>query len=340
MNNLKIKIVGLFLLLFVFEESLIAQNTDPLSYHTSRQLSDTSYSIKKANGDSTVFLFESDGNSSTGLPNLMNRNYPDDSTAAVDGGLNVGDFYRTGNIVKVVVTNISTFNYTIDNTSGNFANNGFTIDNYGSPNFDLTVNWGDGTIDSSFTGTYIYTPVHTYSSPGIYKVIVTASDPTVIRELKLAYTSAMNIIDVKYTSLFTKLRLFSLYLSNASNVDDIITKLPATVTTIDLGSNKISSFDPATIPCTSMDNFSITWNKLTAFIPSAGLPPTITNLNIRGNKLTSTDVNNTLVWLDGLTFNTGSKTLDIRQQPIAPPSGAGLTAIASLQAKGWIVTHD
>ena len=52
-----------FLLFFLtLSFNVFAQNTDLLSYHTSHQISDSSYSLKKANGDSTIFLFEG-GNS-------------------------------------------------------------------------------------------------------------------------------------------------------------------------------------------------------------------------------------------------------------------------------------
>jgi PKD repeat protein len=44
--------------------------------------------------------------------------------------------------------------------------------------------------------------------------------------------------------------------------------------------------------------------------------------------------------LDAATFNSGTKILNIKQTPAAPPSGAGLTAKASLQAKGWIIYDD
>jgi hypothetical protein len=66
-----------------------AQNTDSLSYHNSHQLSDTSYSVVKANGDSTIFLFEG-GNSSGSNYRTMSVNA--DSTQVIwQGGSQPAD---------------------------------------------------------------------------------------------------------------------------------------------------------------------------------------------------------------------------------------------------------
>jgi hypothetical protein len=58
LKTINMKRILLILFLLATLDNLSAQNTDPLSYHNSRQLSNTSFSIKKPSGDSTIFLFE------------------------------------------------------------------------------------------------------------------------------------------------------------------------------------------------------------------------------------------------------------------------------------------
>jgi hypothetical protein len=341
MNNLKIEIGGLFLLLFVFADSLRAQNTDPLSYHTSRQLSDSSYSIKKANGDSTVFLFEGVGNSASKLPNLLNRNYPNDSTAVVDGGLYAGDFYRTGNIVKLVV-DMPVFSYILDNSDGSQNSYQFRIDSWNSSNiFNLKVNWGDGTIDStSYVGLRDYSPIHNYS-PGIYTITVLPSDLSKPNEFYFNRNEPKgHISNINKLSILTSLHFLAMNNCRLTNTEVNNFIIPATVTTLSYAANGLTDFNPSTALPSNMDNFQIGSNNLTSFSPSVGLPATIRTLDLSYNKLTSSEVNNTLIWLDGLTFNAGVKTLNIRQYKGATPSGAGLTAKASLESKGWTITTD
>lgn len=61
-------------------------------------------------------------------------------------------------------------------------------------------------------------------------------------------------------------------------------------------------------------------------------------LDLSNNQLNQSKVNSLLQYLDAATFNAGSKYLYLQQN--AAPSGAGLTAKASLQSKGWSVTTD
>ncbi|MGN6567593.1 MAG: hypothetical protein ACTHJ0_06560, partial [Flavipsychrobacter sp.] len=78
------KTIQILLFLFVFTSAAFAQNTDPISYHSSHQMSDTSYSLKKANGDSTIFLFEGGGADSAYTRMSVNA----DSTQVIFDGNN------------------------------------------------------------------------------------------------------------------------------------------------------------------------------------------------------------------------------------------------------------
>jgi hypothetical protein len=83
------KTIRLFIFFLAIASGVAAQNTDTLSYHNSHQLSDTSYSLVKANGDSTIFLFEG-GNSSGSNYRTMSLNA--DSTQVIwQGGSQPAD---------------------------------------------------------------------------------------------------------------------------------------------------------------------------------------------------------------------------------------------------------
>jgi hypothetical protein len=52
------------------------------------------------------------------------------------------------------------------------------------------------------------------------------------------------------------------------------------------------------------------------------------------------ELNKLLMYLNSLPFNPGPKKLYIHgQQTLDQPTGDGLTALSSLQAKGWVITY-
>jgi hypothetical protein len=206
------------LLFLTLSLDAFSRNTDPLSYHTAGQLSDSSYSIKKANGDSSLLIFE--GNS---MADLSGRNYANDRIVVVAGGLKMWDYLELAN-------------------------------------------------------------------------------------------------------------------SSLANGDSLI--YPSGLTYLGLGSTNITSFNPVTSLPTGLTVLDISWDNLTIFSPTVGIPASLINLDLRGDFLTTSEVNNTLVWLNGLAFNAGPKTSDIRQRTAAAPSVVGLTALSPLTSKGWIITHD
>lgn len=327
------------LLFLALSLDAFSQNTDPLSYHTARQLSDSSYSIIKADGDSTMFIFE--GNA---MPDLSGRNYANDSIAVVAGGLKMWDYYRTGNIVKIVTTLpvngfpfSADFNYVVDNVDGTSVDQTIRIDGY-SGNFNITANWGDGTVDH-FSGAEDYMMTHSYSSNSVYNPVFTISDYSLPTEIYISQgASATNVKAINNINIFNSLNLLELSNSSLTNVDSLI--YPSSLTYLGLGSNNITSFNPVSPLPHALTLLDIGWDNLTVFSPAVGIPSSLVNLHLRGNLLTASEVNNTLVWLNGLTFDAGPKTLDIRQRTPAPPSGAGLTALSSLTSKGWTITHD
>lgn len=329
-----------FLFFLALSFNAFSQNTDPLSYHTTRQLSDSSYAIKKANGDSTIFLFEGGGGSYSGMGNLANRNFPNDSVAVVLGGLKQWDYYRTGNMVKIVATvpiippPSGDFNYVVDNMDGTSAIQSVKIDGWNG-NFNVTVDWGDGIIDSSYKNASEYTMTHTYSAPGIFNPKFSANDYTKPSEVFLhTLSNPINVTAIHNVSKFSNLFLYSVSHTNINTIDTF--NFPPSVVHIDAVGNKFTSFNPVLPP--GLITLDISSNSnLTSFTPN--LPSTVNELYLTYCSLSTAEVNNILIYLDSLTFNAGAKRLDIRQGG-SPPSGSGATALTSLTSKGWTITHD
>jgi len=76
--------------------------------------------------------------------------------------------------------------------------------------------------------------------------------------------------------------------------------------------------------------------------------PLISNINLNNNSLSTANVNSVLITLDGLNLTAGNCVscngtlpyLWLKQTIPAPPTGAGITAMNSLIAKGWHIDHD
>lgn len=245
------------------------------------------------------------GGGGTGFTGSMSvvagRDYPNDSVAVVVGGLSLWDAYRTGNLLKTVVTiptvvnNSPYFNFTIDNSSGTAVPHFYIQSTTGY--FAATVNWGDGTTANSYTTTGYIEPTHTYASNGVYNVSIN-------------FTSGIDqVTDVNING--------------------------------DLGGvNNVTTIDKLNL-LTGLKILSLWGNKLTnGFAPASGIPPTITTMDLANNGMTVSGVNNSLVYLDSKTFNAGAKTLTITQSPSAAPSGAGATAKTNLTSKGWTITSN
>lgn len=82
-KTIDMKKILVILFLLVSIDNLSAQSTDPNSFHSARQLTDSSYSLKKPNGDSTIFLFQGANSSSQGSYKIISTSA--DSTALLFG---------------------------------------------------------------------------------------------------------------------------------------------------------------------------------------------------------------------------------------------------------------
>jgi hypothetical protein len=277
--------------------------------------------------------------STTRMANLSARDYANDSLAVTVGGLSLWDYYRTGNVVKVVVNvppaNVP--NWTINNSSGTANSYTFNISNYGSPNFTLNVDWGDGT-NTNYTSLSSYSPAHTYTT-GVYIVKLTISDNSVIKTIEPNKTG--NDVDFQSfvnINMLSGLDVFKAISNKHTNIDSII--YPANLKEITMYGGYFTSFNPIAALPSGLRSIDFSQGALTSFAPSVGLPATINSIDISGQGWSSAQVNATLAYLVTKTFNAGAKTLSITQTPAAPPTGQGVTDVATLTSNGWTVTHD
>lgn len=101
----------------------------------------------------------------------------------------------------------------------------------------------------------------------------------------------------------------------------------------------ISAFHNANL-FTNISEFDVEGTGMKIWSYSDGFSPTSQYLWFASNNLSSEELNKLLIYIDGLTFNTGDKELHIEAQANnATPTGAGLAAITSLESKGWYVDY-
>jgi hypothetical protein len=158
-----------------------------------------------------------------------------------------------------------------------------------------------------------------------------------------------SVTAINKSTYFSKTTEYDIAFTKMSSLNDFV--YPSTVTVISINDNyNLTSFNPSTPLPAGLQSLSVSGNNNKPngsgiLAPITGLtyplPATITSIDFGINNWTQAQVNAVLVYLDGLTFNAGAKTLNIKQYIAgSTPSGAGLTAKSSLQSKGWTVTTD
>ena len=168
--------------------------------------------------------------------------------------------------------------------------------------FTGTYSWGDGNTTNFNLQCYSTCDLkHRYASPGTYNVTLSYDYPNSI-------------------TAFTLYRADSII--SLSGLSGILNGLPSYKKYIVLDHNKMTSVD-------------LSGN------------PAISNIGLDHNSLSSAQVNSILIQIDnnGLTYancNCGGTIpyLWLNQTIPAPPTGAGITAMNSLLAKGWHIDHD
>ena len=123
----------------------------------------------------------------------------------------------------------------------------------GQNNFDLIIDWGDGSpLDYSYSGSSYYNTYHLYSNPLIYTITIQVSDPNTITDFYSSAPSAgigyQNVIGVNEINLFPFLT--NIYLDKNSidteNLNSILISLSGV--TQNFGNLLIDNQDPIACP--------------------------------------------------------------------------------------------
>jgi Leucine-rich repeat (LRR) protein len=154
----------------------------------------------------------------------------------------------------------------------------------GSTTFSMTVDWGDGTIDT-YSGANNYNPTHTYLINQNYAATITFGDPTVITYLDISTGYGNNRLTSIGGNLGVLSSLVSLMLGG-NLLTSFNSTLPSTLQTLDLSNNLLTSFNTAQLP-NNLTDLYLNNNALTAFAPAAALPTSLTNLYLNNNAITS-----------------------------------------------------
>lgn len=229
-----------------------------------------------------------------------------DGTASYDGEY---DYDHTGDSLQVTVAEppgpeVMTLVFG-SNPSTNLV--AFNI------NGDISIDWGDGTVED-YTGYNEIT--HTYASTG------------------------------ERTVLISSLSCYSLNVPSISGVHQQLIEITNVFSFI--GSIFIQGYGGDTIDisgCSVLENVTITAaiDSYAGELKSISLPEVIPtySINLEYNELTESAVNETLILMNTLIgFGEGGSVLLQGQTPPALPSGDGITALIELLDKGVTLTYD
>ena len=222
--------------------------------------------------------------------------------------------------------NISIIGKTIVGTGGGvgptsaFWSNWTTLPIYtagGTSN--ITVNGNNLEIDDR-AGLRTFNANRSYAGGGSFD----ASNCSNLTSLNVEYNS-ITTLDVSGCTALTTL---ACYHNQLSTLD--VSGCTA-LTTLNVCYNQLSTLGVS--GCTALTTLACYDNQLSTLDVSGCTA--LTNLNCFGNKLTETVVNNILTTING--FGTSNGSLSLHGGTNAAPSGAGLTATASLQLRSWSV---
>lgn len=175
------------------------------------------------------------------------------------------------------------------------------INIYGSNNFTLTTNWGDGTpVEVSSDGSDWY-PYHIYTiAPTTAKFEF--SDNTLITYLQISDQPG-DYIDGDISHIYNLdllTQLVYLIIADNNQLTTFDSLLPDSITYLNLGNNQLRTIDSV-------------------------LPNSLTNLNLSHNQLNQNSLNNILIGLSASGTTNGTVNLT-NQTPTSCPIGDGLVA--------------
>jgi hypothetical protein len=210
-----------------------------------------------------------------------------------------------------------------------------------------SIDWGDGTINTSL--------VHTYASTANFTVRIYGSTATTIE-----LADGIDAITYNITA-FTTIPATVTYLDLNNNLLTVIPSLTAntSLTYLDLSHNNIVAFpdissnilleelylnDNSIVGSydftlnTALTSIDLSINSITGVSGFDG-PTSLNSLNLGSNNISVSDINAALIDLDANGVTNGTF-YSLPQAPVAPPSGTGATAKANLIVKGWTVSTD
>jgi Leucine-rich repeat (LRR) protein len=178
----------------------------------------------------------------------------------------------------------------------------------GSSTFNMTVYWGDGSINN-YTSANNYQPSHVYRTAGNYTAFVTFSDPTAITYLdistgygnnRLQSIAGLDILSSSLSSLMlggnqlytftsasglTSQSILSTLDLSYNGLSSFDTTLPDSLTDLYLNNNSLGNFNPPTALPIGLNNLYLNNNLLNYFNPAYPLPYYLTTLNLSNNQL-------------------------------------------------------
>lgn len=221
--------------------------------------------------------------------------------------------------------------------------------------------WGDGTPQTTDTGSVFHTYAH--GGPWLIQYYSTHNPPNVTR-INITEPTAGEITDALSVNVSSMKKLLSVNSTDNPNLTSLdLSMLPVMNRITCIDNMRLSSLlvpqttffttiaisgtlYPTTHSLTSIDTHGTP--NLTSYVVIGPGPfssvdishnPDITSCNMPTNMLSSATVDSILISLAGFTKNNGNTDLS-NQQPPAPPSAAGVVAIGVLLGRGWTVTTD
>ncbi len=210
-----------------------------------------------------------------------------------------------------------------------------------------SVDWGDGTVNTSLSHTYTSTANFTVKIYGSTATNITLADGVdAITYNVTAFTAipaTVTHLDLHHNLITTAVSLTAntslIYLDYSENS---LTAFPTLTNNLllqelYLSSNNIAGSYNFTLN-TALNIIEIYSNAITGvsgFSSTTGLY----NLQIGDNNISVSDINNALIALDNNGITNGNF-ISNNQSPLAAPTGLGVTAKNNLIIKGWTIVTD
>ena len=206
------------------------------------------------------------------------------------------------------------------------------------------IDWGDGTIDTLLTHTYVendnYT-VQIYDSnttilvlfnkfgTSLYKLTTITTWPSTLQFIRISNNYITSIPSLAPLASLTS------FIALQNDLTTINFSTNVLLTNIDIRENAVTSpFDFA--PNTLLQNLYLANNQIESI---NNIPSGLAVIQAEANELDLTSVNHIINALDGYGNSNGICLLD-SQTPPQPPTGLAAAAVANLISKGWNVNTD